>query len=77
MRLYRNVAWIAGASFVACLVAAYGAALAGLLGLLDARTVSLWTISGGSAAFLAAVGYFLASAQGVRRAFIALNGQPG
>ena len=76
MSVHRVVAWIFGAGFIACLALAYGAAVAGLIGWLDARAVSLWTISGGAAAFLAAIGYFFALGQYIKRAIIVLEEQP-
>ena len=76
MKFYSIIALVLGAAFIACLVTAYGAALAGLIDWLDARTVSLWTICGGGGAFLAGIGYLLVSERGIQHAIIVLKGHP-
>lgn len=51
------------------LAVAYGVIAAGLLGWLDARAVSLWTICMGAIALMAAAGYFALSTREISRRF--------
>lgn len=56
-------------ALAALLVVSYGSAVAGLIGWLDARTVSFLTIFGGLVALVAAVGYFLSSERELKQRF--------
>jgi len=67
MTIKRIGAKIFEAALLVGLAVAYGAAAAGLIGWLDARAVSFWTLVGGTMGFLAAVGYFVISDHELRR----------
>jgi hypothetical protein len=66
---HRLLVLVFASALSVALAAAYGVAMAGLLGWFDARTVSLATISAGAIALIAAVGYFALSEREIRRRF--------
>jgi len=55
---YTTASWVLAAILVGGFVVAYGAAMAGVIGVIDAWRVAFFTLLGGSISFLGMVGYF-------------------